>query len=264
MLAVSIKAALATLILFWSQTVLSQDSSEPYAQIFDEDVHSLAKKSSQDTNSQLPLTVDSGTRANTTLVGPGRRFTYIYTLTSDISKTLNSSRLQSEQEAPIRNMVCSTTALKLLVQHDYLITYRYFDIDGRHVGDVTVRKQDCASPPPYRDAYWDLAQRVHAGDREAFRSVIAKLKVDTGYRERIRLGEIASLFIAIDPSEYVRGQVTANRYCFGAHLYDPDFYEGTAAAIVESLERERRLKTVSESSLNEMRQTCINRLTDGL
>jgi hypothetical protein len=114
-----------------------------YAVITDQRVHLIAKQASEELNKQLPMTINSETRGDTTIVGPGRRFTYLLTDLSNFSKTETSAQIENEFGSSIRNKVCTTNALKLLVDSDYLITYKYFDVNGRFIGDIAVKRQDC-------------------------------------------------------------------------------------------------------------------------
>jgi hypothetical protein len=116
-----------------------------YAAITDQRVHSIARQASEELNQRLPMTVNSQTRADTSVVGPGRRFTYLFTDISDQSKTVTAAQINREIGLSVRNKVCTTDALKLLVDNDYLITYKYFDTDGRFIGDIIVKQRDCTS-----------------------------------------------------------------------------------------------------------------------
>jgi len=118
--------------------------SDPYDVVTDKKVDALVRRSSQELNMQLPLVIDSRTRIDTSLVGPGRRFIYLLTFTYPSSRSETAADLTGSK---IRSSVCSTAALKLLLDNDYLIIYKYFDIDGRFIGDVTVNRGDCQVAP---------------------------------------------------------------------------------------------------------------------
>jgi hypothetical protein len=117
--------------------------SDNYAVIQNQRVHAIARHESEELNKLLPLTINSQTRADSSIVGPGRRFTYLLTDVSDQSRTVTAAQLEDEIGISLRNKVCTTTALKLLVDNNYLITYKYFDIDGRFIGDLTVDQRNC-------------------------------------------------------------------------------------------------------------------------
>lgn len=141
-----LRAIAVAITLFYSAFALAQTakgSPDHYAVITDQRVHSIAKQASEELNRRLPMTINSQTRADTSVVGPGRRFTYLYTDISDQSKAVTAAQITKEIGLSLRNKVCTTMALKLLVDNDYLITYKYFDVDGRFIGDVTVKQGDC-------------------------------------------------------------------------------------------------------------------------
>lgn len=135
--------ALGVILVVPAFSQMGEGNSDHYEAIIDEGVHSIAKQSSEELNERLPMTVNSQTRVDTSVVGPGRRFTYLFTDISDQSQTVTATQLAKESDLSVRNKVCTTTALKLLVDNDYLITYRYFDINGRFIGDIIVRQSDC-------------------------------------------------------------------------------------------------------------------------
>lgn len=127
---------------------IAQDAvtgSAHYDTVTDPQVQLIAKEASQRVNKQLPLMIDSSTRADSSIVGPGRRFTYVLTDLSNDSTTLTTAQLTQLIGKRITNNVCTTNALKLLIENDYLIIYKYFDKNGRLIGNITINRQDCTS-----------------------------------------------------------------------------------------------------------------------
>ena len=111
------------------------------------------------------------------------------------------------------------------------------------------------------DNFAPLASRVRSGEVAAFHEAMALMLKAKTRREHIRLGEITALFITKNPTEYVRAQ-HENMLCYGANLYDPDFFTDSAADAYESARRSYELSSVSDPALSELKRQCLYRLDE--
>jgi hypothetical protein len=249
--------ALLLAILTPSAAAQSTQPTDRYQVITNQQVHSIARRSSQELNTQLPMAVDSQTRADTSVVGPGRRFTYLLTFTQPSSTSETAADLDF---APVRNRVCSTTALKLLVDNDYLIIYKYFDINGRFIGDVAINRSDCLAPRST-----DLATRVANGDVSAFREALMLAKERPDPRKLSELADMISKFVTVNPEEFLRAQLepypgNINLPCFGVNYYGADYFLDVAAEAIEAARRGYKLSTVDAPELQQVKELCLAKL----
>ena len=94
-------------------------------------------------NANLPMMVDSVTRWDTTLPGPGRRLTYLYTLPSHNAEEVMRTDFAANLAERAPSAVCSSTEMKPLIDLDVVVVYIYRDKDGIEVAKIEVAKPDC-------------------------------------------------------------------------------------------------------------------------
>jgi hypothetical protein len=94
-------------------------------------------------NQRLPMTTDADTRADSTLAGPGKKFTYLYTIKSYSSAEIDPVAFSREMTPEIRNMACSAPDLQLFYQKGVTLVYSYRGNDGRFIGKIEITPAAC-------------------------------------------------------------------------------------------------------------------------
>lgn len=120
----------------------------------------------------------------------------------------------------------------------------------------------CASTGRNEFVYFpDLADKVLAGDKQAFRQVLAQADI-TEPGDRIEeLAEIASRFVRISPKEFLRGE-SDEPHCFGVAFLGPDYADNPGAREHEFDLRRTALQSVDDPSLLAVKQLCLAELID--
>lgn len=103
-------------------------------------------KASNETNKTLPMMIDKDTRLDSTIAGPGKEWTYMYTLVATDVKGVTNARLNEVMGDKIRNSVCTMKEMELFVKNKVVMKYKYRDNDGNYIGEVVVNAGDCTNP----------------------------------------------------------------------------------------------------------------------
>lgn len=101
------------------------------------------QQASAKVNQQLPTMYDKVTRLDTTVVGPGKTWTYMYTIVSPGSTSLTQRDLNEYLGTKVRNGVCTAKFMKAFVDNGVQIKYVYRASDGTVIGSITVNPSDC-------------------------------------------------------------------------------------------------------------------------
>lgn len=94
-------------------------------------------------NKQLPMTVDRVTRWETTQAGPGRAFTYHYTIVTARAAEIDTTEFYRAMSSHLRNSVCTSPDMQVFFKNGVTISYSYRGSDGRHVTKVAITPRDC-------------------------------------------------------------------------------------------------------------------------
>lgn len=124
------------------QVVRSFTSSGSYSSN-DEAIMEQLRQASSKVNQQLPTMYDKVTRLDTTVAGPGKTWTYMYTIVSSNSTNLTQHDLDEYLGTKVRNGVCTAKFMKVLVNNGVQIKYVYRATDGSVIGSITVNPSDC-------------------------------------------------------------------------------------------------------------------------
>lgn len=100
----------------------------------------IIKDVSRDMNATLPMQVDKDTRLDTTLPGPGRRLTYVYTYTGDAE--VDQETITTALRPSIINGYKTSPGMAGLRDHDVELHYSYRDKLGKFLGEITVSPKD--------------------------------------------------------------------------------------------------------------------------
>ena len=89
------------------------------------------------------MMVDKETRLDTTLGGPGRKYTYYYTLVNNSSESVDPQQLQKALGPSVKREACSNKTFKILFENGVVITYSYRGNDSRFITQIDVLPSDC-------------------------------------------------------------------------------------------------------------------------
>lgn len=94
-------------------------------------------------NKQLPMTVDRSTRLESIQAGPGRAFTYHYTIVTARAAEIDTAEFYRAMSSRLRNGVCTSPDMQVLFKNGVTVSYSYRGSDGRHVTKVAVTPRHC-------------------------------------------------------------------------------------------------------------------------
>lgn len=98
-------------------------------------------------NKSLPMMVDKDTRWDTTIPGPGKNWTYVYTLVSPELKNITNKEINDALGEKIRVGVCTMKEMQVFIDKGVKITYKYRNSEGGFIGEVVVTPEDCKKIP---------------------------------------------------------------------------------------------------------------------
>ena len=99
-----------------------------------------------ETNKQLPMTVDRETRLDNVTPLPNRRFTYNYTLLNVTSKNIDPKEIYENLKKDLQPRVCSTPDLKIYFENKVTIEYSYSGSDNIFITKFVITPKDCGYP----------------------------------------------------------------------------------------------------------------------
>jgi len=94
-------------------------------------------------NKQLPMSVDRDTRWDSTQAGPGRAFTYHYTIVTARAAEVDTAGFNKAMSSHLRNSVCSNPDMQVFFKNGVTVSYSYRSNEGRHISKVTITPRDC-------------------------------------------------------------------------------------------------------------------------
>jgi hypothetical protein len=110
------------------------------------EMEKILVKMTRTMNKDLPRDISAYKRLNTTTVGPGLRFSYIFSLTQNTSQ--NSSKeditnyLQQEEQL-VKSGFCSNPTTIFFAKNGVTANYTYYLSDGIFMGEFSVTPKDC-------------------------------------------------------------------------------------------------------------------------
>ncbi|MEO8001765.1 MAG: hypothetical protein ABI644_07805 [Arenimonas sp.] len=100
-------------------------------------------QAASETNKTLPMMIDKETRLDSTIAGPGKQWTYFYTLVNYEAGDTTNEQINEILGDKIRNSFCSMKEMKLFIEHEVTMKYKYSAKDGVYLGEVVVTAMDC-------------------------------------------------------------------------------------------------------------------------
>jgi hypothetical protein len=104
----------------------------------------VLRRNSEAINKKCPIAVDVATRLDSTSAGPGRRFTYYYTLTRQVLDSIDVQSMNWNLKPMLIGNLRSNKSLEMLRKNKANIDYCFFDRKGRFVLSVPVTPADYA------------------------------------------------------------------------------------------------------------------------
>ena len=109
----------------------------------DSELERSLRHTSEQLESRLPMMVDDATRWESTVPGPGRKWTYVYTLVTATSGDVTGQQIQDALGEKIRTSVCTTREMQVFVKNKVQVVYHYNGNDGVDIGEVVVDTRQC-------------------------------------------------------------------------------------------------------------------------
>jgi hypothetical protein len=99
-------------------------------------------KEADELNKTLPMMLDKETRLNTTMAGPGNRFTYAFTVVNYTKEQLDSARFVALVRPGIVATYKSNDKMRLMRERGTELHYQYSDKNGVFLTDIVVSPRD--------------------------------------------------------------------------------------------------------------------------
>ena len=129
-------------------------------------------KATDQINKQLPMTVDRDTRLDLTVAGPGRRITYHYTIVTARASDIDTSDFKQAMDSHLRNSVCTSPDMRVLIKNDVVVAYSYRGNDGRHVFKIEITPAVCRLND--NSAKTDFSDNLPADTRAKLKKFVGK------------------------------------------------------------------------------------------
>ena len=98
-------------------------------------------------NSNLPMMVDKETRLDTTVGGPGLKFTYFYTFPTYASTEVDPQAVHAAIAPVVKGNVCGSTDMRPMFQKGVTVHYIYRGKDGAEITRLIIAPADCGISP---------------------------------------------------------------------------------------------------------------------
>lgn len=89
------------------------------------------------------MMVDKETQLDSTIGGPGKKFTYLYTLVNFSSQEISWQQFNNSLSTNLRNSVCSSKEMEVFFKNGVQVVYKYRGKDGVIIGDIVINPSDC-------------------------------------------------------------------------------------------------------------------------
>jgi hypothetical protein len=109
----------------------------------DHELEKQLRQTSEQLEARLPMWVDDATRWEGTVPGPGRKWTYVYTLMTASSADVSEQQIQDALGEKIRISVCTSREMQVFVKNKVQVVYHYNGNDGADIGEVAVDTRQC-------------------------------------------------------------------------------------------------------------------------
>ncbi len=105
-------------------------------------IEEILVQAAQEMNKSCPIILDQDTRLDTTLGGPGKNFSYFYTLVNYSKEEINQDTLISYLKPNIINNVKTHPQMAIFRENDITMNYNYKDKDGVFLFIISVTPEE--------------------------------------------------------------------------------------------------------------------------
>ena len=111
------------------------------------DVNQVLVQTANTMNRQLPMMLDSQTRWDTTIPGPGKRITYVYTSVDYRASEIDRNEAFSYLASKLRQFARGSKKMELFFRNGITVVYYYRGNDGALVMEIPIKPGDCGYSP---------------------------------------------------------------------------------------------------------------------
>jgi hypothetical protein len=102
----------------------------------------VLKRNSEQMNRKCPIDVGEGTRLDSTSAGPGRRFTYYYTLTRQVQDSIDVKSMNEKLRPQLIGNIKTNQSLVILRKNKADMVYDFFDRKGRFILSIPITPKE--------------------------------------------------------------------------------------------------------------------------
>jgi uncharacterized membrane protein YeaQ/YmgE (transglycosylase-associated protein family) len=109
-----------------------------------EEAQRMLAESAQRMNSRLPRMIDEATRLEKVVAGPGKRLTYLYTITDAPASEYSWAQLADPLRQQLVAQLCGNRQTRDILSKEIVIGQQYSGNDGRLIGSLALAASDCS------------------------------------------------------------------------------------------------------------------------
>lgn len=102
----------------------------------------VLKRNSEEMNKKCPIDVGEGTRLDSTSAGPGKRFTYYYTLTRQVLDSIDVKSMNAKLRPALIGNLRTNKSMEMLRKNKANMVYNFFDRKGRFILSIPIAPED--------------------------------------------------------------------------------------------------------------------------
>jgi len=91
----------------------------------------------------LPMMVDGDTRWDSSIAGPGKVFSYKYTLLNLSANQIDGAQFAKNVHPTLTNLICNNPATQIFPDNDVLLNFNYYGKGNNLIARVKVTPTDC-------------------------------------------------------------------------------------------------------------------------
>ncbi|HEY6871278.1 MAG TPA: hypothetical protein VI298_00995 [Geobacteraceae bacterium] len=110
-----------------------------------ESVEARLEREAEIANKKFPQQLDADTRIDSVKAGPGKLFTFNYTLINYAGNAVSEEKLREAMADKVKKEACGSKVLQPFIQKGVSIGYSYVGNDGSPVTTITVSPSDCGA-----------------------------------------------------------------------------------------------------------------------
>ena len=109
------------------------------------DINRVLSQTASELNQQLPMMVDRETQWDSAFAGPGKLFSYNYTLVNYSASQIDGSQFSQDMYPMLVNVICTNPATKFFPENGVMLNYNYYDNARIFITTVEIAPSDCYS-----------------------------------------------------------------------------------------------------------------------